>query len=100
MFAEEDDKAAMENARAVLSKQVYFTPGCVDEDAMEPTAEVYVARGWLVNGPDGSNTAATPSSNARCAGRRAEVRGVPRAEAQVRGIGASSPAPSLSSGLR
>ena len=62
MFAEEDDKAAMENARAVLSKQVYFTPGCVDEDAMEPTAEVYVARGWRVNGPDGSNTAATPSS--------------------------------------
>jgi hypothetical protein len=52
----------MENARAVLSKQVYFTPGCVDEDAMEPTAEVYVARGWRVNGPDGSNTAATPSS--------------------------------------
>ena len=62
MFAEEDDKAAMENARAVLSKQVYFTPGCVDEDAMEPTAEVYVARGWRVNGPDdNSRTAATPS---------------------------------------
>ena len=41
-----------------------------------------------------------PDANARCAGRRAEVRGVPRAEAQVRGIGAASPASSLSSGLR
>ena len=100
MFAEEDDKAAMENARAVLSKQVYFTPGCVDEDAMEPTAEVYVARGWRVNGHRRFQHRRDPVVCSRCAGRRAEVRGVPRAEAQVRGIGAASPASSLSSGLR
>ena len=35
-------------ARAVLSRQVYYTPGCDDEDGLEPLAEVYSARGWRV----------------------------------------------------
>ena len=90
MFAEEDDKAAMENARAVLSKQVYFTPGCVDEDTMEPTAEVYVARGWRVNDTDGSSTAATPSQtrDAMDAALRYEAYRAPRLRCAV-----SSPLP-------
>ena len=35
-------------ARAVLSRQVHYTPGCDDDDELEPLAEVYSARGWRV----------------------------------------------------
>ena len=46
-----DEAARSEDARrarAVLSRQVYYTPGCDDEDRLEPLAEVYSARGWRV----------------------------------------------------
>ena len=32
----------------MLSRQVHYTPGCDDDDELEPLAEVYSARGWRV----------------------------------------------------
>ena len=64
-FDEAARREDVTRARAVLSRQVYYTPGCCDEDALEPVAEVYSARGWRVRmGSDdegeSTTTAATP----------------------------------------
>ena len=99
-------------ARAVLSRQVHYTPGCDDDDELEPLAEAYSARGWRVRmgGRDDASIEGEfvrrgrdaderrdPASDAPRPRPGARARGVPRAEAAVRGGGAASPAPPVSS---